>query len=446
MKLDLKKFPQIARLRAPLDASEARYNRLVCANGMASVLCAAAAEKRAMTESEIEAHDELASMIESLDEFIENRERSEQRSVGRPPLSLIDGQEERSETAIEKEKRRAFKNYLRSGFNGERFGLPPLSEEDRSLLRFDAERRDMGVGSPTASIPTSVLVPQGFFNGIETALKYYGPMVDVATTIDTATGAPMPYPTANDTAVSAVIVGEGQQVADVDLTVANIILNAWKFSTDMVKVSLELLQDSFFDLESYLQGRFAERLGRGLNTFFTNGTGTSQPTGFTAAVANAGVTPVTAVGSSGNTGGSETGGTSIGTDDLVALEHALDPWYRTGAIYQMHDSTLKRLKQLKDKYGRPIYESPKDGQPALLNGYPFRVNNDLPVIADNAKTVYFGRFDKYYVRRVKEMAVLRLVERFADYGQIAFIGFARYDGNLIDAGTHPVQVLQQASS
>jgi HK97 family phage major capsid protein len=47
----------------------------------------------------------------------------------------------------------------------------------------------------------------------------------------------------------------------------------------------------------------------------------------------------------------------------------------------------------------------------------------------------------YTIRRVRDMSVLRLEERFADYGQIAFIGFARYDGNLLDAGTHPVKYL-----
>lgn len=379
------------------------------------------------------------------------REQSEElgvelRSSVRPPNAPIAGQDLFDRTVATAARRDyspealAFRSYLRSGYNGERFGLPRLTAEERELLRY--ESRDMGVGSPTASIPTSVLVPQGFYNEIETALKYYGPMVDVAKILDTATGAPLPYPTSNDTAQAAVIVGEGAQVTEQDVTVSNIVFGAWKLSSGVVKVSLELLQDSAFDLENFLKEQFALRFGRGLNSFFTNGTGTNQPTGFmTAATAGP-----TAVGSSGNTGGAETGGTSIGTDDLVALEHSVDPWYRQGAIYQLNDDTLKRLKQLKDKFGRPIYESPQNGQPALLNGYPFRINNDLPTIALNAKTVAFGNFQKYLIRRVKQMSVLRLVERYADYGQVGFIAFARYDGNLLDAGTHPIKYLVQAAS
>ncbi len=218
---------------------------------------------------------------------------------------------------------------------------------------------------------------------------------------------------------------------------------AYKYSTKMVKVSIELLQDSAFDLESFLKDQFAIRIGRILNNHFTVGTGTNQPKGILVA-ATAG--PV-AGGSSGNDGGSETGGTSIGSDDLIELEHSIDPLYRRGAKYMMHDSTLKQIKKLKDKYGRPLWlPGLAVNDPDTINGYGYSINNDLPAIAVNAKTVLFGKLDKYIIRRVKELSVLRLVERYADYGQVAFIGFARYDGNLLDAGTHPVKYLTQAAA
>ena len=99
------------------------------------------------------------------------------------------------------------------------------------------------------------------------------------------------------------IVGEGSQVSAAEGSVSNIIFNAYKFSTKLVKVSLELLQDSAFDIEAFLKEQFAIWLGRGLNTVFTTGTGSGQPYGvLTQATAGP-----TAVGSSGNTGGSETG-------------------------------------------------------------------------------------------------------------------------------------------
>jgi HK97 family phage major capsid protein len=189
------------------------------------------------------------------------------------------------------------------------------------------------------------------------------------------------------------------------------------------------------------------------------GVGTTEPNGIvTATVANQGTAqvwgtgsgvgiPLIAAGSSTNDGGSETGGTSIGYGDLVNLEHSVDPLYRKGAKFMFHDTTLRYLKTLLDKYGRPLWvPGMTAGAPNTVLTYGYSINNDMAQIAVNAKTVLFGDLSKYLIRRVKELGILRLNERFADYGQVAFIGFARYDGNLLDAGTHPVNYLVQAAS
>jgi HK97 family phage major capsid protein len=340
--------------------------------------------------------------------------------------------------AIEREEkhRRAFRDYLRNGL------MPSDRERGMSAenRQFMAEFRDMGVGTGSLG---GYFVPQGFVYDVETALKYYGNMLGVSTILDTATGNPLPYPTSNDTTITGEIVGEGTQVSDADDSLGHIIFGAYKFSTKMVKVSLELLQDSAFDMEAFLKDAFAIRLGRILNTKFTVGAGTTEPTGLiTAATAGP-----TAVGSSANTGGAQTGGNSIGYVDLVELEHSVDPLYRRGAQFMMHDTTLKAIKEILDKYGRPLWvPGVATDAPDTILGYEYSIDNDMATIAVNAKTVAFGQLKKYLIRRVKELAVLRLVERFADYGQVAFIGFARYDGNLLDAGTHPVSYLVQASS
>jgi HK97 family phage major capsid protein len=333
---------------------------------------------------------------------------------------------------IERDRRHrvAFRDYLRNG-------LQSMKAEHVAVLQ---EFRDMGVGTGNLG---GFFVPQGFVYEIEQALRYYGNMLGVSQILDTATGQPLPYPTDNDTTNSGELVGEGVQVTTADVSIGHIILGAFKFSTRMVKVSLELLQDSAFDMEGYLKDKFAIRLGRILNTKFTVGVGTTEPMGvLTAATAGP-----TALGSSANTGGTETGGTSIGYIDLVELEHSLDPLYRRGAKFMFHDGTLRKLKELLDKYGRPIWvPGVSTNAPDTILGYPYSINNDMPVIALNAKTVIFGPLDKYLIRRVRELAVIRLVERFADYGQVAFLGFARYDGNLLDAGTHPIRFLVQAAA
>lgn len=313
------------------------------------------------------------------------------------------------------------------------------------------EYRDMVTGGGNALQGTGggYFVPVGFVDEVEEALKFYGNMLKVADIMTTATGQPLPYPTDNDTTVMGELIGEGAQTNEADVNIGNVVYGAYKYSTKMIKVSLELLQDSAFDIETYVRKKMAIRLGRILNNHFTLGTGSSQPQGIVvgATQLTVGGNPYTAVGASGNDGGAETGATSIGTDDLIELEHGVDPLYRPGAKYMAHDQTIKTLKKLKDKYGRPLWlPGIAVNAPDTINGYEYELNNDMATIAANAKTVLFGALEKYIVRQVKELAIIRLNERYADYGQVAFVGFARYDGRLIDAGTHPVVYLQQASS
>lgn len=400
-----------------------------------------------LTKEDREKFDKMMTDADALKADIDRIEQAEEAAAqlrSAPPENKPNGGNSEEEKA-EKDKKfaKAFRNYLKHGLTANSIDRG-ISDEERGLL---LERRDMGTGGGNALQGTGggFFVPVGFVYDVEEALKYYGPMLKAATIMPTDTGQPLPYPTANDTAVVGELVGEAQQVTTNDVTLGNVVFNAYKYSTKMVKVSVELLQDSAFDIEAFLKKQFAIRLGRILNTHFTTGagSGSSQPNG----IITASTAGPTAVGSSGNTGGSETGGTSIGSDDLFELEHSVDILYRQGAAFMMNDLTLKKIKQIKDKFGRPLWMPGLSvKEPDTINSYPYWINNDMATVAVNNKTVLFGQIEKYMIRQVKELSVLRLVERFADFGQVAFIGFARYDGNLLDAGTHPTKYLVQASS
>jgi HK97 family phage major capsid protein len=324
-------------------------------------------------------------------------------------------------------------------------------EEFRSLRR---ETRAELEGSILGRIGTytglAYFIPQGFRNEIEQATKYYCPFLDGSasgvTIMETDSGQPLPMPTSNDTAAVATIVGEGSVVTEADVTAAQINLGAYKFSSGLVQVSIETMQDSAFDLEAWLGQRFGERFGRAIEAYLTTGTGSGQPTGILTAIEACGVAPIIAAGSSLNDGSSATGATSIGSQDIVNLEHGVDPTYRRNARYMMHDITLGSLQKLLDKYGRPLWTpSMSQGAPNLLNGYPVVVNQSMPQVAAGQNTVVFGDFSKFIVRKVKNLTVQRLDERYAELGLVAFLSFARVDSNLLDAGMHPLNVLEQHS-
>lgn len=342
----------------------------------------------------------------------------------------------------------AWNSFIKNGWAPDvNHGLPGVSDEERSQLAprlkaVNAENRDMGTGGQGAfpGATSGFLVPVGFVNKVEEALKYYGPMWDTSETFPTATGQVLPYPTDNDTTVEGEIVGEGQQVTTADVAVSMINFGAYKFSSKLVKVSLELLQDSQFDLEKYLVDKFAKRIGRISNRVFTVGTGIGQPKGIVPSAALSGQTVI------GNDNLSAPDPrVQVGYVDLVNLEHGLDIAYRNGAKYMFHDTTLRYLKTLKDGYGRPLWTPGMATKaPDTINGFEFAVNNHMDQLATGNTTVLFGQLSKYMIRKVKDMAVLRLSERYADFGQVAFIAFARYDGALLDAGTHPVVALKQS--
>lgn len=337
--------------------------------------------------------------------------------------------------------KKAEKEYRDVFFKWAKGGMEDLTGEDRALiLKRKAESRDMGIGTGAGG---GFFVPQGFVYDVESAQKYYGDMLNICGFIDTATGNQLPYPTDNDTTNTGELVGEAVQVTTQDVAVGHINFNAFKFSTKMIKISIELMQDSAFDFPSYLSNKMGERLGRILNTKFTIGNGTTEPGGI---VTEATASGVTAAGSATNTGGAENGTNTVGSQDLVNLELALDKAYRTkDCMYVMHDKTYGYLKGLIDKYGRPLWTpGMANNAPDMLNGYAYSINNDMAQLATGNKTVLFGQTKKFMVRRVRQLAVMRLTERFADQGQIAFIGFARYDSHIVDAGTHPLIYLVQA--
>lgn len=344
----------------------------------------------------------------------------------------------------------AFNAWLRHGW------LPTdrqrgITEEQRALLKHGErkEKRDgltegtvlAGAGGAYPGSTGGFFSPASFSGKVEAAMKYVTPMLDVCSFIDSATGGPFAYPTDSDINTVGEAVNETAQVTEADPPLSEANFTSYKYSSKVVKVSMELLQDSGFDLEAYLADKFAYRIGRVLNPLLTNGTGSGQPKGLLTGL----TVGATAMGSSANTGGSETGTNTIGSDDLVSLEQSVDPAYRRGAAYMMHDATLAYVKGLKDKNGRPLHIWRPDGGPfGSCNGYPVYPNADMPQLAAGNVTVVFGRLDKYFVRRVPSW-VTRLSERYIDYGQIGFIMFQRRDGLLIDAGTEPVKALQQHS-
>jgi HK97 family phage major capsid protein len=119
---------------------------------------------------------------------------------------------------------------------------------------------------------------------------------------------------------------------------------------------------------------------------------------------------------------------------------------------------LKLLKLLVDGQSRPLWQpgltasfetgasvNLLDSKPKILD-HPYIINQDMAAPAANAYSMLFGDVSNYILRKVGTPTVLRLVERYADYLQVGLTAFFRVDGQLVDAGTHPIAVMQQSAT
>jgi HK97 family phage major capsid protein len=280
-----------------------------------------------------------------------------------------------------------------------------------------------------------VLAPDELLRRMEVNMLAFGGMRQVAETMVTDRGGELRWPTADDTSNTGEQVGEAQAVLppgedSVDPTFGAVVWNAYKFSSKPILVDYEILEDSVFNLPSLIGGFFGERLGRITNTKYTTGNGAGTAKGITVA-ASLGVTAASA--------------TAIDADEIFRLVHSVDPAYRIGAGFMLHDNVLLALRLLKDGEGQYLWQSGmRDGSPDRLVGYGLTINQDMASsVATGAKTLLFGQLSKYKIRRVRGMRMYRLQERYRDTDQDGFVAMIREDGNLLTAGTAPVKYLQQ---
>jgi HK97 family phage major capsid protein len=347
------------------------------------------------------------------------------------------------------EYRKAFWKYTRG-----RKDAKPDSILDECLAL--EARTYAGLGDAGSGTDGYYLVPIGFQRELEKRLISFGGMRRNCRVLNTSTGNVLNWPTADDTANVGNWVAEGSAVSQVNPATANVQFNAYLASSQQVLISVQLLQDSAFDLESYLAEAFAIRLARVTNKAYTVGSGSGQPNGLLTAI-EADTTPlvVTAVGSANNDGGSgEDGSNTIGTDDLANLIGKIDPMYRVGAKFMMHWTVIDYLRKLKDKYGRPLWEvSIAQGEPDKIYGYSYDWNADMSAWTQGAAesganaslyTVLFGNFSKYIVREIGGITMVRFNELYMPNHQVGFQAFLRTDGQRIQQ--YAFSLLQQAAS
>ena len=232
--------------------------------------------------------------------------------------------------------------------------------------------------------------------------------------------------------ITASWVEEGQPIPETEAKFSQVTLSAYKLAA-LVKASVELLNDSAFDIQAYLATDFARAFAQQEEDAFINGDGVGRPTGilddtYGAQIGVAAASP-----------------TAITTDDIIGLVYSLRSPYRSRAVFLMNDATVGAIRKLKDNNGQYIWQPALTaGTPDMIIGRPIYNSVFMPTIAAEAKSVLFGDLSYYWIADRVTRNFQRLNELFATNGLVGFIGYQRVDGKLVLP--EAVKVLQHAAN
>lgn len=312
-----------------------------------------------------------------------------------------------------------------------RVGSPIESDDDRTILAragFSSNNQAEFRAQTSAAGLGAEVIPTGFFAEVSKTLKAYSRFRDISKVLTTDSGQPLRLPKNDDTSNTGLIISpETTDHSTQDLAFTEVTMGAFTYSSKVVKVSNELLNDSGVDLSSFLGQQLGERIGRAQAAHFVNGTGSGQPQGVVA----------------GATTFAAASATAIALNDIVGLAQSIDPAYLAdqGSVYwAMNPAILGALRKLQDTLGRPLLSSIQDGNDTLsLFGYPIVIVPEMDsTMASTKKTVLFGNFQNFLIRDVSTLQVLRTSDRYFEQYATAFLAVYRTDAKVMQSGAFRV--------
>lgn len=362
-----------------------------------------AAGEQPMSEEDMERYEEMEKKVEAIQRSEEIQKR--QKAYDTPQILKRVQTTEKNDTI-----NRAFEHYIRTG----------QANQDMTELRAQSEGVDSAGG---------FLVPPEFRQKLVDRMVAFGGVASQVETISTSTGGPLEFPTLDDTANSGAIAAEGAQFpAGADLVFGTKVLNAYKYTSqgtgqDPLRVSVELLQDSAFDVAALVAKKLGERIARAQAVDWITGNGVGKPQG----LANASVTDNETVDVAN----------VIDYDDILDVETLLDPAYEQNAKWICSKATWGAIRGIVDTTGRPlIMEQAVSGigakpSPSLL-GYPVILDQEMPDFPGTATGDIFLALgdwsEAYVIRRVANLTIVVNPYTRANFGQTEYVAWERADG------------------
>jgi len=379
--------------------TELKQLRAKLINEMRTIIDLSDSEGRPMSSEETQKYDRMETDVDGFTQTIDRREKqvsAERMLASSPAESRVSTRAmSKAERLDSDEYRGAFDKYLRFGAN--------------SLVGDEARALQEGTDSEGGYLTETVLERR-----LVETLADVNIMRSLASVIQTSSDRNIPV---ESTVGSATWTAEEAAYTESDSVFSQISLGAHKIGTIM-KISDELMQDSVFDMSSYIGRNFGRRIGEAEEAAFVAGDGSSKPTGATVG-ASAGVTAASA--------------TAITSNEILDLAYSLKRQYRRNGSWLFNDSTIKAIRQLKDSNGQYLWQPALTaGDPDTLAGRPVHASYDMPEMTTGLVAGLFGDFKMgYLIADRGATSFLRLNELYAANGQVAVRASRRVDGKVV---------------
>lgn len=298
----------------------------------------------------------------------------------------------------------------------------PLNAEEQRIVDSYEQRLGTGqsVGTTTAGGYT---VPEGFQSRIVEYMAAVSELTNYASILRTDSGNPIKMSINDDNSNTGELISElsDYSTSSADLVFSTRNLGAYEMSSKMIAVSAELMQDNGVNFIDYLAKKLAIRCGKIANSYYTTGSGSSQPKGFL------------------QTRGAVTSSTSTFTlAELSSFQDSIDPAYRNSpnVAWSMHANLLSELKALSiaaTAYGQVWSPSFRDGQPDTILGKRYFINQAMSSTSATGDKIFaYGDWSKFIIRMVNDFTLKVSDQRYFEYNKTAFLGILRTDSFLED--------------
>ncbi len=344
--------------------------------------------------------------FEERDKKIQARMDELEKAVKRPILNAADEKKEKSP------EMKAFSSYLKKG---------TLTPEEQKVLTISD---DTGVG---------YLAPKEYVAEIIKGVAEISPIRSLASVVSTDKNSRQsPKETGTFDAGWVAEIGTRTETTGLKFGLEEIPVHEMYA---LVKISQQALEDSAFNLEAYLQEKIVERFAYLEGVAEVSGNAVGKPEGF---LTNAAVDATTVVYDVSD------GAILInGMIDLI-VSKLKSAYSRVGTLVA-NRGTIAYLRKAKDASNRYYWEpSFQAGTPGVFLGVPIVEVPDMPALTTAGyKGMAFGDWKRGYliVDRIG-MSVQRLVEKYAEYGQVGFMARRRVGGQVVLAEALAIGISQ----